>query len=177
MEAPTMLNVKPETLAQMDDKELAARKVDAEKLDSRVRAQFSLKGLLGWALGGAAIAATLAFFAFPLMAVVLPVAAAIAVIPPAASYGATFYTHAELKRITDTIAERKAPKQKIEVTFADGTTSTINARSSSLSPVFTARSVPSGDGIDRMPAVVEALVENKPAAQPMLLLPAPPKAA
>lgn len=171
-----MLNVKPETLAQMDDKELAARKVDAEKLDGRVRANFSLKGLLGWALGGAAIAATLAFFAFPFVAVVLPVAAAIAIIPPAASYAATFYTHAELKRITDAIKERAAPKQQIEVTFADGTKSTLTAPKA-LGPAFSAKSVPSGDGVDRLPAVVEALTDNTPAAKPMLLLPPPPKAA
>lgn len=174
-----MLNVKPETLAQMDDQELDARKVDAEKLDRRVRSNFSLKGLLGWALGGAAIAATLALFSFPLVAVVLPVAAAIAIVPPAASYAATFYTQAELKRITDAIKERKTPRQKIEVTFEDGTKSIVSARPTSLGPVFTAKAVAGpGDGVDSLPQVAEALMARTPAAtKPMLLLPAPSKIA
>lgn len=170
-----MLNIKPETLAQMDDKELAARKADAEKLDSRVKAQFSLKGLFGWALGAAAIACTLAFFGLPLMAVVLPVAAAIAVVPPAASYAATFYTHAELKRIVDAEKERSLPKRKIEIIFEDGTRSVLSASPASLGPTFAAKAS-SGDGIDSLPPVTEALAANKPAAKPMLLL-APPKAA
>ncbi|MEZ0261411.1 MAG: hypothetical protein ACAH80_10405 [Alphaproteobacteria bacterium] len=173
-----MLDVKPETLAQMDDKELAARKADAEKLDRRVKANFSIKGLIGWVLGAAAIAGTLALFGLPMMAFVLPVAAAIAVVPPAASYAATFYTQAELKRITDTIRERSAPKQKIEVIFEDGTKSTVSAATRSMSPIFTAKAVAGpGDGVDSLPQVAEALTEGKPAVKPLLLLPAPPKAA
>jgi hypothetical protein len=161
-----MLNTKPESLQEMDDTALATRKADAAKLDGWAHAQFSLKGILGWALGGLAIAGTLAFFGMPLLVIAAPIAAAITIIPPAAGYLATFYTSAELKRITDTIEERKRPKQKIEVIFEDGTKSVIAASpASALGNTFAAKATPSTE--------IAGLLPAPPKEKPVALLTGP----